>query len=82
MTTPGPTTTLATSPAPRPTQAAASIWNGGSFMTAILGFDGFNATFEMGVDKQRRFDAHLEVYGDTKQIRVQYDTPYIRHLPN
>jgi predicted dehydrogenase len=60
---------------------AASQWNGGSFMTAILGFDGFNTTFEMGVDKQRRFDAHLEVYGETKQIRVQYDTPYIRHLP-
>jgi predicted dehydrogenase len=60
---------------------AASQWNGGSFMTAILGFDGFNATFEMGVDRQRRFDAHLEVYGETKQIKVQYDTPYIRHLP-
>jgi predicted dehydrogenase len=60
---------------------AASQWNGGRFMTAILGFDGFNATFEMGVDRQRRFDAHLEVYGETKQIKVQYDTPYIRHLP-
>lgn len=60
---------------------AASQWNGGRFMTAILGYDGFNTTFEMGVDRQRRFDAHLEVYGDTRQIRVQYDTPYIRHLP-
>lgn len=60
---------------------AASSWNGGGFMTALLAFDGFNATFEMGVDRQRRFDAHLEVYGETKQIRVQYDTPYIRHLP-
>jgi predicted dehydrogenase len=60
---------------------SAAIWNDGRFMTAILEFDGFNATFEMGVDRQRRFDAHLEVYGDTKQIRVQYDTPYIRHLP-
>jgi predicted dehydrogenase len=60
---------------------AASSWNGGGYMTAILGFDGFNATFEMGVDRQRRFDAHLEVYGETKQIKVQYDTPYIRHLP-
>ena len=60
---------------------AAAQWNGGRFMNAIFQFDGYNATFEMGVDRQRRFDAHLEVYGDTRQIRVQYDTPYIRHLP-
>jgi len=60
---------------------SASHWNGGRFMTATFGYDGFNATFEMGVDLQRRFDAHLEVFGEVTQIRVQYDTPYIRHLP-
>ena len=36
---------------------------------------------ETGVDDQRRFDAHIEVYGPTTSIRIQYDTPYIRHLP-
>lgn len=61
--------------------AAATQWNGGRFITAIFEYDGFNATFEMGVDRQRRFDAHLEVYGDSRQVMVQYDTPYIRHLP-
>ena len=60
---------------------AAAQWNGGRFINAMFAYDGFNAMFEMGVDRQRRFDAHLEVYGDTKQLRVQYDTPYIRHLP-
>ncbi len=60
---------------------AATQWNGGRFITAIFAYDGFNATFEMGVDQQRRFDAHLEVFGATRQLRVQYDTPYIRHLP-
>jgi predicted dehydrogenase len=61
--------------------AAATQWNGGRFMTAIFEYDGFNAVFEMGVDQQRRFDAHIEVFGETRQLRVQYDTPYIRHLP-
>jgi predicted dehydrogenase len=61
--------------------AAATQWNGGRFITVLFEYDGFNATFEMGVDQQRRFDAHLEVFGDTRQIQVQYDTPYIRHLP-
>lgn len=60
---------------------AATQWNGGRFLTALLGYDGFNATFELGVDRQCRFDAHLEVYGETRSLRVQYDSPYIRHLP-
>ncbi|TVX99383.1 Gfo/Idh/MocA family oxidoreductase [Paenibacillus cremeus] len=60
---------------------SASQWNGGRFMNAILEFEGFNATFEMGVDQQRRFDAHIQIYGDQKAITIQYDTPYIRHLP-
>jgi len=60
---------------------AASQWNGGRFMNAIFEFDGYNATFEIGVDNLRRFDAHIQVYGDQKAITVQYDTPYIRHLP-
>ncbi len=28
-----------------------------------------------------RFDAHIEVYGRNKTIRVQYDTPYVKGLP-
>jgi predicted dehydrogenase len=56
-------------------------WNSGQFITAIFEYDGFYTTFETGVDKQRRFDASLEVYSPTKTLKVQYDTPYIRHLP-
>jgi predicted dehydrogenase len=52
-----------------------------SFITAVFEYDGFYTVFETGVDKQRRFDAHLEVYSPTKSLKVQYDTPYIRHLP-
>ncbi len=60
---------------------AAAQWNGGRFISAIFEHEGFHTTFETGIDQQRRFDAHIEVYGDTQSIRVQYDTPYIRHLP-
>jgi len=61
--------------------AAAASWNGGRYMTALFEFDGYYATFETGVDHNRRFDAHLQVYGESKAVTVQYDTPYIRHLP-
>jgi predicted dehydrogenase len=61
--------------------AAARQWHGGSFITAFLEYDDFVATYETGVDEQLRFDAHIEVYGERSTLRVQYDTPYIRHLP-
>lgn len=60
---------------------SASQWNDGRFMTATFEYDGYNAVFEMGVDQLRRFDAHIEIYGESKQIRVQYNTPFMRHLP-
>jgi predicted dehydrogenase len=60
---------------------AASHWHGGNFLNVILDFGDFGAMFETGVDEQCRFDAHIEVYGMTSSVRVQYDTPYIRHLP-
>ncbi|MCZ8515484.1 Gfo/Idh/MocA family oxidoreductase [Paenibacillus filicis] len=60
---------------------AAAEWNGGRYISAILEYDDFYTTFETGVDNQRRFDAHIEVYSPAKSIKVQYDTPYIRHLP-
>ncbi|MFH5182433.1 Gfo/Idh/MocA family protein [Paenibacillus sp. TAB 01] len=60
---------------------AAAQWNGGRYISALLEYDGFYTTFETGVDNQRRFDAHIEVYSSAKSLKVQYDTPYIRHLP-
>jgi predicted dehydrogenase len=61
--------------------ASARQWRDGVFITALLEYDDFYVTYETGVDEQLRFDAHIEVYGDTSSLRVQYDTPYIRHFP-
>jgi predicted dehydrogenase len=59
----------------------AAQWNVGNFFTVLFEYDGFNALLETGVDDQYRFDAHIEVYGVQRTLRIQYDTPYIRHLP-
>ncbi len=53
----------------------------GIFLTALFEYEGFTVSFETGIDHNRRFDAHLQVYGETREIRVQYNTPYIRQLP-
>lgn len=60
---------------------SASHWNGGSFLHVVMDYGEFQAVLETGVDSQVRFDAHIEVYGETSSLRVEYDTPYIRHLP-
>jgi predicted dehydrogenase len=61
--------------------AAARQWRGGGYLVALLDYDDYLVTYETGVDEQLRFDAHIEVYGETASMRLQYDTPYIRHLP-
>lgn len=53
----------------------------GSFLTVLFDYNDFTTLYEVGIDRNRRFDAHIVVYGDTKEVHVQYDTPYIRHLP-
>ena len=60
---------------------AARQWRGGGYIAALLDYGDYVVSYETGVDEQLRFDAHLEVYGDTASLRVQYDTPYVRHLP-
>jgi predicted dehydrogenase len=61
--------------------AAARLSRGGRFITAFLDYGDYIATYETGVDDQLRFDAHIEVYGSRSTLRVQYDTPYVRHFP-
>jgi len=51
------------------------------FLNVIFDYGHFSVTYETGMDQQGRFDAHVEVYSSRKSVKVQYDTPYIRHLP-
>lgn len=60
---------------------SASLHQDGRFLVAVMEFDGFHAVLETGVDDLPRFDAHLQVYGRDRSILVQYDSPYVRHLP-
>jgi predicted dehydrogenase len=60
---------------------SASHWKEGSYLHVTMDYGDFQAVLETGVDSQVRFDAHIEVYGETSSLRIEYDTPYIRHLP-
>jgi predicted dehydrogenase len=50
-------------------------------MAAAFDYGSFICQFETGIDMIPRFDAHVEVYGNQKVVRIQYDTPYVRNLP-
>ena len=54
---------------------------GGLYLAATFDYGPFVCQFETGIDGIARFDAHLEVYGSQKVVRIQYDTPYVRNLP-
>ncbi len=54
---------------------------GGTVITAVLDYGHFVCHYETAIDRLARFDAYLEVYTDVEVIRVDYDTPYVRHLP-
>src|SRR6516162_2076143 len=47
----------------------------GLYLAAAFDYGPFVRQFETGIDGIARFDAHLEVYGTDKVVRIQYDTP-------
>lgn len=37
--------------------------------------------YESGLDQVARFDASIEIFGDTKTVKVCIDSPFIKGLP-
>jgi predicted dehydrogenase len=61
--------------------AYATTRHHGTYVSATLDYGPYVCQYETGVDAIPRFDAHIEVYGAERVLRVQYDTPYVRNLP-
>ncbi|KAL4887385.1 hypothetical protein BJY04DRAFT_175795 [Aspergillus karnatakaensis] len=49
--------------------------------TATFDYGSFPVVYESGINQVPVFDAHIEVYGSNKIVRVNYDTPYVKGLP-
>ena len=54
---------------------------GGRYQTATFDYGDYVCQFSTGVDNIPRFDTYLQVYGDERVVRVDYDTPFVRNLP-
>ncbi len=59
----------------------AAARHGGMYLSAAFDYGDFVCNFETGIDSIPRFDGHLEVYGEERVVRVEYDTPYLRNMP-
>ncbi|KAL9086062.1 MAG: hypothetical protein Q9165_007274 [Trypethelium subeluteriae] len=54
---------------------------GSPFWSAIFQYPDFAVAYESGVDQVARFDASIEIFGDTKTVKACIDTPFIKGLP-
>jgi len=59
----------------------AAYRHGGFVLTAALDYGHYVCQVEIALDHLPRFDTHIEVYTERQMLRVDYDTPYIRHIP-
>ena len=59
----------------------ASQRRGGRFLTATFDYGDFVCLFSSGSDNIPRYDTYLQVWGDDMNLRVDYDTPFVRNLP-
>ena len=53
----------------------------GFVLTAAVDYRHYVCQIEIALDHLPRFDTYLEVYTEREVLRVDYDTPYIRHIP-
>ncbi|CAI6276524.1 unnamed protein product [Periconia digitata] len=54
---------------------------GSPFWSGIFQYSNFVVAYESGVDQVARFDASIEIFGDTKTVKVVIDTPFVKGLP-
>ena len=54
---------------------------GGRTITATFDYGDYVCQFTTGSDNIPRFDTYLQVFGDDRVVRVDYDTPFVRNLP-
>ncbi|KAF9893077.1 hypothetical protein FE257_012488 [Aspergillus nanangensis] len=49
--------------------------------SVLFNYENFPVVYESGLSGVPQFDAHIEVYSESKIVRVEFDTPYIKGLP-
>jgi myo-inositol 2-dehydrogenase / D-chiro-inositol 1-dehydrogenase len=64
-----------------PLAVATARQHRGENVTVLFDYGSFTAVYEAVIHDVARFDAAIEVLTTDQHFRINYDTPYIRHLP-
>jgi myo-inositol 2-dehydrogenase/D-chiro-inositol 1-dehydrogenase len=64
-----------------PRAVAAARQHRGDNVTVLFDYGSFTAVYEAVIHEVARFDAAIEVLTGDRHFRINYDTPYVRHLP-
>ena len=51
------------------------------YVSAAFDYGTFVCHFEIGFDRIPRVDTQIELFGEEQVLRLEYDTPFVRHLP-
>jgi predicted dehydrogenase len=51
------------------------------YWSAMFQYPGFVCIYESAIDEIPRFDASLEIFGESKSVTVTWDTPFVKGLP-
>lgn len=54
---------------------------GSEFWNVLFQYQNFTVSYESGFHNIPMFDAHIEVYGENKSVRIQWENPFVRGLP-
>jgi myo-inositol 2-dehydrogenase / D-chiro-inositol 1-dehydrogenase len=64
-----------------PLRVAAARQHGGETVLVWFDYGHFTASYEAVISEVGRFDSGIEVLTQNQRFAINYDTPYIRHLP-
>ncbi|KAK5715160.1 hypothetical protein LTR15_010577 [Elasticomyces elasticus] len=54
---------------------------GNNFWNVLFKYPGYIVSYESGFHNIPMFDAHIEVYGEDKSVRIEWENPFIHGLP-
>jgi len=64
-----------------PVRVASARQHAGETVVVLFDYGDFSCVYEANISDIARFDAAIEVLTQNKRFKIDYDTPYVRNLP-
>lgn len=61
--------------------SSAEIWDGGRWLRATLGYDGYSISYLLGRIATRVFDEMFELYSEHETLTISFPSPFLKNAP-